>query len=134
MPSDSSTVHIRIKDNGNALKRSLFHYILGSLDPDYPYAPHSVIRNGALIHICQQCGGRVWKDPILTKEMLGQIASQVNLFTTIGVSGALKVKIKQWALEREACSNARYLTLEEARSQPEELSMSASDASEGVEE
>jgi len=90
MSTTNNEVHIKLKISGNEEKITLFHWILGDLDRDWPWNPKA---NGHL-KICPDCEGGIYINPYFAAEDVKALAKQLN--DTGLVNGNLKVKIKRY--------------------------------------
>jgi hypothetical protein len=80
-----------LKVVGNDAKVAAFHFVMGILDPDYPWAPAQMRRSPSANLLCPVCNALIYYLPSLTPQEIKALAKQINDNTQI--AGHLKVKV-----------------------------------------
>jgi len=71
------TVHFKLEMRGSRDEVDLFHAILALCDSDYPLDPFR--KNTAIPEKCDNCGGYLWKNAIVTPVDIKKAAKQANI-------------------------------------------------------
>lgn len=84
--------HIKLKVKGNIKKIMFLHYLIGSFDPDWPYAPN---RRDATDNVrCPDCDGDIYRVNRFDADEIKAFAKQINEHTRL--PGNLNVKVKMF--------------------------------------
>lgn len=90
--SSRDDVHMKLKLKGSPEKIMFFHWLMGEIDVDWPYAENR--RNKHLGVKCDDCGGFIYRAPEYEPYEIKLLAKQINDHPRL--KGSLVVKIKMF--------------------------------------